>query len=564
MTQSKKGVERTSAWGRADWLGTIVFSAAAIATVVWLISLGHGLTFYYDEWDFVQAAASTSYWHEVIQPHNGHPSMVPYTIYWVLLHTAGLRSYLPYRGVLVFLDVGCGLLLFMLLRRKVHPLTAGAASAVLMLLGPAWQDLLWPFQIGFIGSVAGGLGALVLLDRERRWSDIGAMGCLVVAVGSSGVGVAFVTGIAVELLWRRRNWRRLWVPAVPLALFVTWYEVMGDSQVSTLSPSGMVSTAAHSTAATIGAAVGRGTNIGVVLGTVLGLLCIAGFFRNPRHAGRLAMAITGLFAFWILTDVARGASTGTQSRYFYPAAAFVLIAVGELPSLIVGTEPRHGARSKRSWTRKFGWILACGVVAYAGLAIWWNSGSLIEGDNGLRSVSTNVRAELGAVVLAANALPADFKPDHTLMPQVVVGPFLRAVRAFGSSGDEFGSLRALSPPQRSSIDTMLLHGRPLQVSAVQPPPGSGGGCTVRAVGGTAGDVQFALPANGAVVTAPRTANIAVRAAALSDFPAKPQAIIAPGSTSLIRWSGPPDRIIWHIKLAPIPLTLTPGFALVCP
>jgi hypothetical protein len=542
----------------------MVFSAAAIATVVWLIGLGHGLTFYYDEWDFVQAAASSSYWHEVIQPHNGHPSMVPYTIYWVLLHTAGLHSYWPYRTALVILDVACGLLLFLLLRRKVHPLAAGAASAVLMLLGPAWQDLLWPFQIGFIGSVAGGLGALVLLDRERRWSDVGAVGCLIVAVGSSGVGVAFVAGIAVELLWRRRDWRRLWVPAVPFALFITWYEVMGDSEVSTLSPSGMVSTAAHSTAATIGAAVGRGTNIGVVLGIVLGVLCIAGFVRHPRHAGRLAMAITGLVAFWILTDVARGASTGTQSRYFYPAAAFVLIAVGELPSLVVGTEPRHGARSIRSWTRTIGWIVACGVVAYGGLAIWWNSGSLVEGGNGLLGVSTKVRAELGAVVLAANALPTDFKPDKTLMPQVAVGPFLRAVIAFGSPGDEIRALHALSPSLRSSIDTMLLRGRPLQVTAADRPLGSGD-CTARALGGSSGDVKFALPADGAIVTAPHTASLAVRAAALSEsFPAKPQAIITPGSTSLIRWSGPTDRITWHIELAPIPPTLAPGIALICP
>jgi hypothetical protein len=377
--------------------------------------------------------------------------------------------------------------------------------------------------------------------------------------------VAFVAGIAVELLWRRSNWRRLWVPAVPFALFVTWYEVMGDSEVSTLSPSGMVSTAAHSTAATIGAAVGRGSNVGVVLGIALGLLSIVGLLRHPRRAGRLAMAVTGLLAFWILTDVARGASTGTSSRYIYPATAFVLIAVGELPSIVVGAGSRHGARSRGSWAKNIVWIVVCGVVAYAGIAIWWNSGSLVEADNGLLSVSAHVRGELGAVVLAAHALPADFKPDNTLMPQVVVGPFLRAVTAFGSPGDEINALHALPPHLRSSIDKMLLNGRPLQVTAAEPPPGRAGSCTARALGGSSGGVQFALPANGAVVSAPRSTSIAVRAAALAETPsAKPQAIIAPGSTSLIRWSGPPDRITWHIELAPIPPTLMPDFALVCP
>jgi hypothetical protein len=199
------------------------------------------------------------------------------------------------------------------------------------------------------------------------------------------------------------------------------------------------------------------------------------------------------------------------------------------------------------------------------MAIWWNSGSLVEADNGLLSVSAHVRGELGAVVLAAHALPADFKPDNTLMPQVVVGPFLRAVSAFGSPGDEIGTLHALSPRLRSSIDNMLLNGRPLQVKAAESPLGNGARCTARALGGSSGGVQFELPANGTVVTAPRTTSIAVRAAALAETPsAKPQAIIAPGSTSLIRWSGPPDRIIWHIELAPIPPILMPGFALVCP
>lgn len=217
---------------RSAWLGLVLFGAAAVCTVVWLMILGRSLTFFYDEWDFINAAATTGYWHNVLTPHNGHPSMLPYSVYELLLHTVGLRNYWPYRLVLTILDVGCGWLLFVLLRRKVHPVAAGAGAAALMLLGPAWQDLLWPFQIGFLGSVAGGLAALTLLDRDTRRADVGACAFLLVSIACSGVGLPFLAGVAVELAWRRRSWRRLWVPALPLALFLVWYQTLGKSPTS--------------------------------------------------------------------------------------------------------------------------------------------------------------------------------------------------------------------------------------------------------------------------------------------------------------------------------------------
>lgn len=565
MSESTNQTAAAPEWGHWDWLGLTVFGAATVTAFAWLMTLGRGLTFFYDEWDFVSAGASGSYWHQVIQPHNGHPSMVPYTIYDILLNTVGLRSYWPYQVVLVVFDVGCGLLVFVLLRRKVHPLGAAAAGSVLILLGPAWQDLLWPFQIGFIGSVAGGLGALVLLDRDGRRTDVGALGCLVFAIASSGVGLVFVAGVGVELLWRRRDWLRLWIPLVPLALFVTWYKTMGDSQVSTISLSSMAHTAAQGTTQTIGAVVGRGTTAGTVLGIVLGVLCLIGFVRSPRRAGRLAMAITGLSSFWILTDVARGASVSSPSRYLYPAAALVLIAMGELPSLVVVTETRHRAASKTSSARVVSGVLAAGVVAYAGLAVWWNAASLVGGADGLRAVSSEVRAELGAVLLAGHALPATYQPDKTFMPQVRVGMFLRAVKAFGSPADSLHAIDQMPPMALSSIDAMLLRGRSMQVTLANPSRlGNTGACKTYPVGGSA-SVTIALPANGAFVTASSATSLAVRAAALSTaFPTQPQGIVAPGSTSLVRWTVRPNRITWRIRLSALLATSGPSSATVCP
>ena len=448
-------------------MGIAIFLAAAVTTVVWLMILGRGLTFFIDEWDFVNAVATTGYWHNVLKPHNGQPSMVPFTVYWALMHTVGLRRYWPYQLVLVLLDVLCGWLLFVLLRRKVHPAAAAAASALLMLLGSAWQDLLWPFQIGFLGSVAGGLAALFLLDRHTRRSDIGACACLLVSVGCSGIGLPFLAGVGVELLWRRRDWRRLWVPVLPLAFFVVWYATIGRQSTPSISLTTMLRTMVSATTATVGVLGGRGTAFGTILSCILAGLVVVVLLRSPGRAARLAMTVTGLFTFWALTLLARGASlTTSQSRYLYPAAVFILLAIGELSSLISNLVSLHSLDTSPHWIGRIAVAAAVVIVAYAGLAIWLNAPVLTNARNLLARASSQVRVELGAVVLAGSPLPAHFQPDRRYVPQVTVGPFLRAVAAYGSPADSKHDILAAGQTLRSKADMVLLRGRPFKIAPV--------------------------------------------------------------------------------------------------
>jgi hypothetical protein len=554
-------------FGRNDWLGLAVFGAAAVSAAVWLMVLGRGLTFFYDEWDFIQAAATTGYWHNLLKPHNGHPSMVPFSVYEALLHTVGLRQYWPYQLVLVLLDIGCGLLLFVLLRRKVHPVVAGAAAAVLMLLGSAWQDLLWPFQIGFLGSVAAGLGALVLLDADSKQSDLGACACLVVGVGCSGVALPFLAGIGVELLWRRRSWWRLWVPAFPLALFVAWYATIGKSSTTSVSPGTMLHSMASATTNTVGSLAGRGNLVGAVLSCILAGLFVVALVRSPGRAARLAMAVTGLAAFWVLTLLARGVSQTSQSRYLYPASVFVLLAVGELPSLISRAVPPRRAPSWPRWTRVVTIGLTVAVVGYAGLAIWWNSSTMTDERNGLAGVASQVRTELAAVDFGGAALPANFQPDSQLMPQVTVGPYLKAKAAFGSPADSSQEITTAGQQTRAAIDMLLLRGRPLGVvPADAHPQTDAAGC--RSVPVTFGRAvpAFTLPPHGVVVTAPNSAALAVRARSLSlAFPAQPLSVIPAGSTRIIDWSFHRSAVRWVLALTPVPSPAPIGTTVtVCP
>ena len=52
-------------------------------------------------------------------------------------------------------------------RAGVGPWIATAtASMSLLLAGAAWADIVWAFQVGFVGSLACGLAHLLLADHD--------------------------------------------------------------------------------------------------------------------------------------------------------------------------------------------------------------------------------------------------------------------------------------------------------------------------------------------------------------------------------------------------------------
>jgi hypothetical protein len=141
-------------------IGALIASAA----ILWL---ARNLTFYYDEWTFILSApdwtAAT-----LLKPHNEHPVMITRAIYAVLLSTMGLRSYMPYMAALLAVQAAAVVLLFEVVRRRAGDLVGLGSAALMMVLGTGWENLLWAFQIQFVGSVACGLGMLLALHGERR------------------------------------------------------------------------------------------------------------------------------------------------------------------------------------------------------------------------------------------------------------------------------------------------------------------------------------------------------------------------------------------------------------
>src|SRR4029077_716733 len=96
-------------------------------------------------------------------------------------------------------------LLFVYVRRRLGPWPALIAAVLLLFLGPAWADLLWGFQIAFVGSALFGIAMLLALDRGDRRGDIAACVFLTLSVGFSSLGLSFLVGAVADFVQRRRS-----------------------------------------------------------------------------------------------------------------------------------------------------------------------------------------------------------------------------------------------------------------------------------------------------------------------------------------------------------------------
>ena len=87
-----------------------------------------------------------------------------------------------------------------------------------MWAGTGYQNLLWAFQIGFVGSTAAGLWAMIMFERTGRRASAAGMVLLLAAVMSSGIGLVYSAVVAATLLADpARRGRIAWLVPVGVA-----------------------------------------------------------------------------------------------------------------------------------------------------------------------------------------------------------------------------------------------------------------------------------------------------------------------------------------------------------
>lgn len=157
-------------------------------------------------------------------PFNGHLPFGGRFVYEAVFATFGAKY-----TVFVLINIAslwaCVGLTFELIRRRAGTIAALAPCIVLLFLGFAREQLLWPLDFNTAASLAAGLGAVLALERDDRRGEILACILLTLSVAMIELGLSFAVGIAVWLLLRHRvdGLRRAWIVLIPVALYAIWW-----------------------------------------------------------------------------------------------------------------------------------------------------------------------------------------------------------------------------------------------------------------------------------------------------------------------------------------------------
>jgi len=224
------------AWSKRN-APVVLLGAALLASAGLLLALEWNLTFFQDTWAFLMHRRAFTA-NAFLEPHNEHIVVIPVALEKLLVGVFGMTSALPEQVAMTLVLMATAVLVFVYARRRVGPWPALLAAVLLLFVGPAWEILLWPFEIALAGSVLFGVAMLLALDRGTRRADLAACLCLIASIGFSSLGVAFAAAAVVDVLQRRRSHglRRAYLAAVPILLYAIWWAGWGHDAETHSSP----------------------------------------------------------------------------------------------------------------------------------------------------------------------------------------------------------------------------------------------------------------------------------------------------------------------------------------
>jgi hypothetical protein len=474
--------------GAAPW----AFAALAIVAAGVIVSQTQGTTFSADEWQWIMYRRGNSL-AAFLHPYNGHLSLIPIAIYRVLFATAGLRTYVPYRALVIAAHLIVSTLVFVYVRRRMGGYFGLLAGAVILFFGPGWNDILWPFQLAWMISVGAGVGALLALERRDRLGDAAGCALLACSLASSGVGIAVALGVAIDVLAAPDRRRRAWIVVVPVVLFAIWWIAYQNAgtQASAIFDvpdvvgaflSGTFSGLAGLTGDTVPLSAGTMLDFGPPLALAAAVVLVwrlrAATVRATLTRTVALLAIVLFFA--VLVGLGREhISHGYESRYLYVGAVFSLLLFSQL---LAGVRAGDRARA------------VCGVLAAA--VVVSNLGVLREGGAYERSQAVQTRADLAALDIARPHLPPDYVAGQFPgWPLILLraGAYFSAARALGTPAASPAQVLTDPPSVRRLVDSELIRADGVTMATA-------GGGAGSASGGAAGAAPRVVAATGGRAT----------------------------------------------------------------
>jgi hypothetical protein len=516
------------------------------------------LTFWRDEWNFLLHRRSWGA-DTFLDPAVEHLSTIPVLLYKVQLEIFGMSSPLSYQVVAVLGFLASVALLFVYVRLRLGEWLALAAILPILYLGPSWDDLLFPYQIGFFGSVACGLAALLCLDRPTRGRDVAATILLTTGLLFSDAGLPFVAATAVSVGLDRDRLRRAYVAVIPAALWIVWYLGWGhtaDTFVSLHNAANVASYVLDGVSSSLATWLGLNIPLGdvrasslewgrplLVLAIGLGALRLQRLGRIP---GQLLVALTVLVGFWALT--------GLNTSVFGPPTAGRYQYIGVVGLVLVAAELARGLEIRR-WVT----IAVLAVAVAAGVA---NLSLLKTNAHGLQGIAQQQRGGLAAIELARDSVSPDLQLTQEnsgvdYLGLLDAGSYLSAVDAFGSPA--YSAAELPNAPEAGRVAADRVSALALQVALAPAPDATGSDCVTAQP--AANPVVIEVPRHGLLLTAQSAGTqAALHRFATESFPVS-LGMLPRGRQELLRI--PPDRSPhpWALQLVgggPVVACRAPG------
>jgi len=443
---------RPARLSRAD----LPFVVCAVASGVFVLYLGRSLTFWFDEWRSITFDGGFV---DYFRPINEHWSTLPLLLYRATFNVVELHSYLPYLAEVIVLHLVAVAGAYVLMRRRVGRMGATVLALPLLLLGAGAENLFWAFQTGFVGSVALGVWALVLVERPRVRDAKYASAFLVLSVMSSGVGLFFVAALAVRTAVDAGRRPRLWAVAPPALVYAAWHLTLGQDAVGDEEPLAgpgsvfrfSVRGISHAIEALLG--MSRFPTGGVlgVAGFVLVCALIARSSRRGRWPALACGCVGGLVAMYVLIGVARAGfdfDFTTRSRYVYVASFFLVLCCADL----IARPMVVSLRGRRA-------IGAAGVTVLLAWVVAANVNSLVATRNQFQYDAHRTRALIQLAVKHEGEPWVDPDASFLLTPPASELPPL--TERYGSPVEDSLVPRLVMPPPERAYESaaLLLSGK---------------------------------------------------------------------------------------------------------
>lgn len=524
-----------------EWLRrnapTVLMAGALLVAAGTLLALMAGQTFFQDTWAFLLDRQDLSV-DAFLAPHNEHIAVIPVAINKLLIALFGMTSALPEQIVMTIAVLAAAWLLFVYIRRRIGAWGALIGAALFLYLGSAWADLIWPFQLAFVGSVVFGIAMLLALDRGDRRGDIAATAFLAVSLGFSSLGLSFLIGAAADVAQRRRSHGllRIYVAAAPALLYGAWWLGWGreaETHVTLTSiltsPRYVVEGAASALESLLGlnkagpeASVPPEWGLPILVAVVC--LIVYGQLRGRGVSPRFWPVAAAAAANWLLEAFnAIPGREAYQARYTYAGAAFVLLLSAEL---------LWGLR----FTRRG--LQVAGTVAVGAISV--NLIALREGGRWLDGQTLLTRAELTSIEIARRTVDPAFylSPDIAgtgSLAAVSAGAYLRASDEHGSPAYTSRQLAEAPQVPRHYADIVLARALPISTAV----PNSradlplGDKCVTLAGGAASRYMEVPLPPGLSTIepASGRAAELSLRRFATGEFPVVLDA--APGGAATV-------------------------------